>query len=360
MRFFGHPRKHLTDSGAERFIREAVGTSADFLVPQWWDFNFWEPSVQLALRDLCKPDDTVFDVGASAGALSVFMSRLVGLKGEVHAFEASPRVIDKTQFNLNRTGCVNVRLNHKAVYHQSGQRVSIKESGHSPADSIYWGKDTGQFVETVTLDDYSSYWHLEPSLIKMDIEGAEYDALQGALELIRRCKPHLILEQQCGDLRCLDLLKSEGYQALDLSTYRAPVLSMPISNILLIHESRLAATSYANWPDPKIKHELKADELADFDLDAGRYIIETLISSEREDNEVMAWVRVNSLPVMRYHTNMRFLAESYRLFPIHLSRSGRVSVMFEFQNGTSDSTFKNEGARVWRVAELSNSAHSSI
>ena len=43
---------------------------------------------------------TVFDVGANAGALSVLMSRLVGLRGIVCSFEASRRIVDKTQHNL--------------------------------------------------------------------------------------------------------------------------------------------------------------------------------------------------------------------------------------------------------------------
>ena len=66
--------------------------AATFPLQNWWEQSFWEPTVALAIRDHCRPGDVVFDVGANAGALALMMSRLVGPRGIVCAFEASPRI----------------------------------------------------------------------------------------------------------------------------------------------------------------------------------------------------------------------------------------------------------------------------
>jgi hypothetical protein len=75
---------------------ENSDVAASFPLPNWWERSFWEPTVALAIRDHCRPGDVVFDVGANAGALSLLMSRLVGPRGIVCAFEASPLIVDKT------------------------------------------------------------------------------------------------------------------------------------------------------------------------------------------------------------------------------------------------------------------------
>ena len=114
-----------------------------FGISPWYKENLWEPTVQIILRDLCKSGDIVFDVGANFAGLTTVMSRIVGPKGVVCAFEASPRIIDKTQRNLVLSGCNNVQLFHNAVCHTSGKRVKIFFGDHLN-DSIYpeYGEDS--------------------------------------------------------------------------------------------------------------------------------------------------------------------------------------------------------------------------
>src|SRR5436190_1446534 len=94
---------------------------ATFRIPYWYEWNPWEPNVQVAMNDLAKPGETVFDVGANAGALSLVLSRAVGPKGTVCSFEASPRIVGKCQYNLVQNGVNNVTLYHYAVYSKSKQ-----------------------------------------------------------------------------------------------------------------------------------------------------------------------------------------------------------------------------------------------
>ena len=193
-----------------------------FGLSYWYEGNLWEPPVQIALRDLCKPGDVVFDIGSNFGGLTTVISRMVGPKGVVCAFEASPRIISICQGNIILSGCSNVQIYNLAVYRESHQKVPIYLGSHLN-DSIYDYNNTevaAFHVSTIAIDDFVESTGLIPNLIKMDIEGAEFDAIQGMLKTIVKDKPHLILETQPSDTRCLDCLRNQGYVAIDLNTYR--------------------------------------------------------------------------------------------------------------------------------------------
>ena len=210
----------------------------------WYRENLWEPTVQLVLRDLCLPGDTVFDVGANFAGLTTIMSRMVGPKGVVCSFEASPRIVDKCQRNIINNGCSNTQLFHSAVYSKSYEKVPLYLGSHLN-DSIYKDYSIGEAayeISTIALDDFVENTKLIPNLVKMDIEGAEFDAIQGMEKTIKSAKPHLILETQAEDSRCLDFLSALGYISIDLNTYK--VIKTPedypsgvgIRNNLYIHQ----------------------------------------------------------------------------------------------------------------------------
>ncbi|MFM7578579.1 MAG: FkbM family methyltransferase, partial [Microcystaceae cyanobacterium] len=96
---------------------------------------------------------------------------MVGPRGIVCAFEASPRIVDKTQRNLVLSGCNNVQLFHNAVYSKSHETVKIYLGSHLN-DSIYSenGEGSTYEVKTIALDDFIEHTQLVPNLLKMDIE----------------------------------------------------------------------------------------------------------------------------------------------------------------------------------------------
>jgi len=72
-------------------------------------------------------------------------------------------------------------------------------------------------VTTIRLDDVADLYGVEPRIIKLDVEGAEYMALQGAAELIEKHKPMLVLEVTDPLMehvaRLHEYLQSRSYQA---------------------------------------------------------------------------------------------------------------------------------------------------
>jgi FkbM family methyltransferase len=338
----------------------------------WYEGNFWEPTVQIALRDLCQPGSVVFDVGANLGGLTTLMSRLVGPKGVVCAFEASPRIVDKCQHNLVWNGCHNAQLYHVAVYHTSHKKVPIYAGSHLN-DSIYadyCASETPAFqVSTLKLDDFVEFTGLVPDLVKMDIEGAEYDAVTGMLQTCDRAKPHIILEQQPNDTRCLDLLRSQGYIAIDLNSYREIRSSedyppgVGVRNTLFIHRDRLSEVPYQppfefvevatlSAEDFRILENGSVAQKSPLQLEQGRYLIDADFTAEGTDNEMMCGIKVEREVVFRYHTHTRFLASSYRDWVLNLTESAAIELYFDFIAKTFDPTFIVKGAKVYRVKEF--------
>jgi FkbM family methyltransferase len=341
-----------------------------FGISPWYKENLWEPTVQIILRDLCKSGDIVFDVGANFAGLTTVMSRIVGPKGVVCAFEASPRIIDKTQRNLVLSGCNNVQLFHNAVCHTSGKRVKIFFGDHLN-DSIYpeYGEDSDAEVKTLALDDFIATTQLIPNLVKMDIEGAEFDALKGFVNTLKMAKPHLILETQREDTRCLDFLRDLGYIAIDLNNYKEikviddyPI-GANIRNNLYIHRDRYLDTPYHfpfQFQEYKVLSEKDFNQQADGStflneplvLEAGRYVMDVDFTALGIDNEMMCGVKRDGTTIFQYHAYSHLLASSYRDWIIDLSETSSITIYFEFQNGTRDDSFFIKGVQINKIANI--------
>jgi FkbM family methyltransferase len=367
-------------------IKEAVSKAerlhlAPFGDAFWYEQpNLWEPTVQLALRDLCEPGAVVYDVGANFGGLTAVMSRLVGPRGIVVSFEASPRIVGHVQANIVKQGLNNVYLQHRAVYSRTGDTLEIYPGDHLN-DSIYsenspTGTRGGMKVKTVALDDFVAATGLVPSVVKMDIEGAEFDALKGAAGLLAEHRPHLLLEQQADDPRCLDLVAKAGYRCFDLNNYRevrSPADYPPgsgIRNLLALHESRLLATPYRvpfRVEDVVTidRHAFTESEgslslLAPLSLGRGRYLADVDFAAQGADNEMWCGVELDGRMAFRYHAYTRLLASSYRDWVFDVDSDRSVSLFFRFLNGTADSSFLLRKVTITRLLDFTPMARSAI
>lgn len=351
----------------------------EFPTAFWYDRNLSEPTVVHALRDWCRPGDVVFDVGANCGALSILMSRLVGPRGVVCSFEASRRIVDKCQYNLAINGCHNTQLFHRAVFRQSAEAIRIYHGSHLNDTVVeeHAGSESFHEVETIALDDFAKHFNLSPKLIKMDIEGAEFDALQGARQTIAENRPVIILEQQPQDVRCLDFLLEQGYEAIDLATYE-PVKSpadfppgVGLANVLFVDRDQLAKSPYRLPLERSLVRTLTREEFhfsangdvclqQPIDLPSGRYLCRTEFTAQGVSNEAIAGVEADGEVIFRYHTHSNFLSTSYRDWIVHLPRRQSLNLFVRFLAGTSDPTFDFQGATIFRIDGLSSSNNLSI
>lgn len=366
----GHERAVVADALGDAAARadaasaaaDRVSRHADFQLQPWWERSLWEPVVQLAVRDHVRPGDIAFDVGANAGAFAVQMARQAGPRGVVCAFEASPRIVGRTQFNLNASGCHNATLYHRAIWNRSGDLVTIAAGDHLN-DRVEAGAG-GIPVPTLALDDFIAATGLSPSFVKMDIEGAELEALRGSSRMIAEGRPIMALEQAPDDMRCHALLTAAGYLAVDLGTYR-PIrqgadFANPtgVNNVLFVPAEKAAASPYFDMRQDRVA--MLPGDAFDRDgaggvrlrqalqLNPGRYLVRADFAAEGRDNEVYAGLEADGETVFRYHTFTAFMAECYRDWVVQLDRPAALTPFLRFLKGHDPSLTWN-GAEVLRL-----------
>lgn len=151
-----------------------------------------------------RPGMTALDVGAHHGLYTTLISKLVGPSGTVIAFEPSPRERIGLNRHLRLNSCRNVIVAPLAVGSFRGTaEFFMVEDVRSGASSLRQPMLDGRFVGSVkisvpvtALDEYLDEHGIDyVDFIKMDIEGAELDALTGAERLLTgKGKPTLMIE----------------------------------------------------------------------------------------------------------------------------------------------------------------------
>lgn len=153
-----------------------------------------EPWVQQAIADRLRPGMIFWDVGAHIGFHTLSASRIVTASGMVRAFEPSSENRQRLLANIHRNNASNVVVESCAVGADAGS-VMLYEHSSSTMRSLIPEREQslGEVVTCRTLDELSLS-NLPPDLIKIDVEGAELDVLNGAQHLLRSVHPILIIE----------------------------------------------------------------------------------------------------------------------------------------------------------------------
>jgi FkbM family methyltransferase len=143
-----------------------------------------------------RPDDVIIDAGAFVGDTAVLFHHKLGGRCTVHSFELLDENLALLVHNLARNGVRDeqVVLNKLALADRTGGEMIIASGASQGATSIFGRDAAGERVQTITLDDYVVALNLpRVDFIKMDIEGAEVMALQGAQDTIRHFQPRLAI-----------------------------------------------------------------------------------------------------------------------------------------------------------------------
>lgn len=236
--------------------------------------NRGEPERKL-LPLLCHRDELAVDVGANHGA---YARAMVGLAGRLLAAEPNPNLARVLRWRLARAlRDGRARVEEIAVSDAGGTIALRVPTGRSALASVEQAVTAGQGGRQVTvrrarIDDLALP---RTGFVKIDVEGHEASVVRGALGLLARDQPNLLIEieerHRPGSLQAIRrMLEPLGYRGFFLLDGRMqPIECFDLDQ----HQNRSALNSAGTWPLP------------------GRTYIANFVFSARDDvvHRLAAW-----------------------------------------------------------------------
>ncbi len=221
----------------------------------------YEPNTLRVLRSLLRPGATCLDVGANAGIISLAASRWVGPQGRVYAFEPSGREFARLCDSLERSHATNVtpiRAALSSFHGSTSLRVAMASSGglNTLGDAFPYDVEMDQIerVDVMTVDDFIEQNAVPTvSVVKLDVEGSEGNALSGASRLLARDRPVLILEVFARTLQSTgwtvpqleELITKAGYLIFDIDDRTGEL--RPVASLTGLDEQNVVALPTERW-----------------------------------------------------------------------------------------------------------------
>jgi FkbM family methyltransferase len=204
------------------------GFKNDYLFKQAIENGIHEPHFVELIDNFLLPTDIALDIGGNIGTHAILLSKKLS-KGHVYTFEPQSLVFSILQNNLLLNSCENVTAYRFAISNKDHSTISMqpftfnKKSINNAALQIDLDGAMGDFTLTRSLD---SFKFKKVSFIKIDIQGSEVMALQGAKDLILKQKPVIFIEIEEQYLRDLGTSTKELLEtlfSLNYALYRIEV-----------------------------------------------------------------------------------------------------------------------------------------
>ena len=155
-------------------------------------YGEWAEGENIVMSEFVNKGDTVIDIGANIGTTVLPMSNNVGDYGKVIAFEPQSIMSQCLNTNLTINDITNVEVYNLAISNKNGwaklNDQKFWKTGRYGSAGI---SSEGTRVKTITLNDVEVD---KCSLVKIDIEGHEWQAIQGGKDFLLKHKPTLYME----------------------------------------------------------------------------------------------------------------------------------------------------------------------
>ena len=188
-------------------VEKGAGTGLKLRYPQNITYVMGdnEVPVQQEIARQLRPGDVFYDIGANMGFFSLIAGRLIGPKGHVCAFEPHPRNAPTVAENARLNGLAHMQVFDVAI--GDGTRRDVLQMTDWDGGGALSGYAVGPNelvtpteVQVMSLDDLIAEKALPlPTFVKIDVEGAEMEVIDGMVGTIARCKPVLLYEVDDGD-----------------------------------------------------------------------------------------------------------------------------------------------------------------
>jgi FkbM family methyltransferase len=160
---------------------------------------FEKEVVDLASKYI-KYGTNVLDVGCNFGQMSILFAKMVGKQGKVYSFDADEFVFEIFKKNIEANGLENIIVPHfGAVHNIDGDTLlfpeqDFKEFGAYGSYGIDYTASVGRKVDSLTIDSLKILGPI--SFMKIDIQGGDLQAMQGAVNTINLNRMPILFEYE--------------------------------------------------------------------------------------------------------------------------------------------------------------------
>jgi FkbM family methyltransferase len=185
---------------------------------KWFRYfeNDYEKENILFLKEKCKPNMIIFDIGAHLGLMSMICSQLLQKKGKIYSFEPTPKTFEilKKVIKINKASDLVIPINKAVAKENKTIDFYLSEDEGSNSNSLVSKNHRERKpiqIQVTSLDLFTKENNIKQiDLIKIDAEGSEYDVLLGAKNIISAFKPIIILALHP------PLIKNNGHNIEDI------------------------------------------------------------------------------------------------------------------------------------------------
>jgi len=210
-----------------------------------------DPKTQQQLLSWLKPGSVFYDIGSNVGFHALLAARVIRT-GIIYAFEPMPAVrkIFELHISLNKKmiSSSNIRVLPFAIADSEKEVEFSNDDSHRdgntyiPQSYVFTGTQNKIRVQCQSIDGLIGQGYEIPGIIKIDVEGAEYDVLLGAKNTLQQFRPHILLATHDCHLpgvqqKCVQLLEELGYHVQHTGTHNKHMAGL--DDYIAIHKSTL-------------------------------------------------------------------------------------------------------------------------
>jgi FkbM family methyltransferase len=200
-------RIRLRERGLSFFRSEPPTSNLHILIEQ--EYCARNPHCYTTPPAHLQPDSLVLDVGACEG-LFAFRALKSGLARRVICFEPWGPMAELIARGAAENGLADKLTIETCAVTKSSGSVSFHVGANAEANRIVLTNESdAKKVPAMSLDDYCATRQLQPTsrdLIKIDAEGADFDILLGAEQVIRKGGPQIAVTTYHDDRHCFDIV----------------------------------------------------------------------------------------------------------------------------------------------------------
>ncbi|MHA1378153.1 MAG: FkbM family methyltransferase [Candidatus Helarchaeota archaeon] len=175
----------------------------------------------LKTSGIIKKGDAVLDIGANIGYFVLLESKIVGKSGKVYAIEPVSKNVNYLKKNVELNKRKNIEIYHMAVGEKVGKTkiyVSDRSNLSSLQKNLNFNYIGEEIIELTTIDSFLKGKRI-PKLIRMDVEGYEYNIFKGMKETLKNdvdlfieVHPTCMTGEQLKEF--IDILEQNNYYAI--------------------------------------------------------------------------------------------------------------------------------------------------